>query len=195
MKYKKPKVVAEIGCNHAGDLELAKQLIEVAAMSGASYAKFQKRNNKYLLKEDYNKPHPNPVHSFGSSYGKHREFLEFTIPQHYKLFEHCKKKKIKYAISVWEVKSAEAMVKSKIELDYLKIPSACNLDFELLEYLLKKFNSSKIFIITNTIYAIPFFLSLAFKNEIYSILLSTFLYFFLINYLSNLKDMKSKSFK
>ena len=62
MKYKKPKVVAEIGCNHAGDLELAKQLIEVAAMSGASYAKFQKRNNKYLLKEDYNKHHPNPVH-------------------------------------------------------------------------------------------------------------------------------------
>jgi len=67
--------------------------------------------------------------------------------------------------------------------------------YHLHHYLLKKFNSSKIFIITNTIYAIPFFLSLAFKNEIYSILLSTFLYFFLINYLSNLKDMKSKSFK
>jgi N-acetylneuraminate synthase len=141
MKYKKPKIVAEIGCNHAGSLDLAKKLIDVAAVSGASYAKFQKRNNKYLLKSDYNKPHPNPVNSFGSSYGKHREFLEFSIPQHYKLFQHCKKRKIKYAISVWEVKSAEAIVKSKIDLDYLKIPSACNLDFELIEFLLKNFKN------------------------------------------------------
>ena len=141
MKYKKPKIVAEIGCNHAGNLDLAKKLIDVAAISGASYAKFQKRNNKYLLKGDYNKPHPNPVNSFGNSYGKHREFLEFSISQHYKLFQHCKKRRIKYAISVWEVKSAEDMVKSKINLDYLKIPSACNLDFELIEYLLKKFKN------------------------------------------------------
>ena len=42
MKYKKPKIVAEIGCNHAGNLDLAKKLIDVAAISGASYAKFQK---------------------------------------------------------------------------------------------------------------------------------------------------------
>lgn len=141
MKYKKPQVIAEIGCNHAGNINLAKKLIDVAALSGATYAKFQKRNNKYLLKDDYNKPHPNPTNSFGSSYGKHREFLEFSVPQHYLLFKHCQKRKIKYATSVWEVKSAESIVKSKINLDYLKIPSACNLDFELLEYLVKKFDN------------------------------------------------------
>ena len=62
-------------------------------------------------------------------------------------------------------------------------------------YLLKKFNKSKIFIITNIIYAFPFLLSLIFKNELYSILLSIILYFFLINYLSNLKDIKSTSHK
>ena len=50
-------------------------------------------------------------------------------------------------------------------------------------YLLKKFNKSKIFIITNIIYAFPFLLSLTFKKELYSILLSIILYFLLIYYL------------
>ena len=60
-------------------------------------------------------------------------------------------------------------------------------------YLLKKFNKSKIFIITNIIYAFPFLLSLIFKNEFYSILLSIILYFLLIYYLHNAKDIKNTS--
>ena len=54
-------------------------------------------------------------------------------------------------------------------------------------YLLKKFSKSKIFIITNVIYTIPFLSSLILKNDLYTILLSIISYFFLINYLSNLK--------
>ena len=75
------------------------------------------------------------MNSFGSSYGKHREFLEFNIKQHKILFSECKKNKIKYSVSVWEKKSAEDVVNSKMNLDYIKVPSACNLDFELLDYL------------------------------------------------------------
>ena len=43
--YQKPKVIAEIGCNHMGKMELAKELIDLAKKSGADYVKFQKRNN------------------------------------------------------------------------------------------------------------------------------------------------------
>lgn len=55
--YKKPKVIAEIGCNHKGEIEIAKELILLAKQSGADYAKFQKRNNQELLtSEQYNSP-------------------------------------------------------------------------------------------------------------------------------------------
>ena len=58
MKFIKPIIIAEIGCNHQGNITNAKALIESAAKNSATYAKFQKRNNKYLLGELYNKPHP-----------------------------------------------------------------------------------------------------------------------------------------
>ena len=93
--YKKPYIVAEIGCNHKGDLEIAKELIKVAKVfCNVDAVKFQKRNNKELLTEDqYNQPHPNPANSYGDTYGAHREFLEFSVPQHYLLFKHCQKRK------------------------------------------------------------------------------------------------------
>ena len=139
MKFIKPIVIAEIGCNHQGNITNAKALIESAAQNGATYAKFQKRNNKYLLGKLYNKLHPVQENSFGASYGKHRDYLEFNIKEHEYLYQICKKNKIKYATSVWEIKSAQAILDSKIKLDYIKIPSACNLDFELLNFLTKKF--------------------------------------------------------
>lgn len=139
LNYKNPIIVAEIGCNHKGDLKVAEQLIITAAKCGANYAKFQKRDNKYLLGAEYSKPHPVPENSYGKTYGEHREKLEFSINEHIKLSKICERNKIKYAVSVWEKKSALELIRSKIKLDYLKVPSACNLDFELLEILAKKF--------------------------------------------------------
>ena len=137
--YKKPILIAEIGCNHKGDLQIAKQMIEIAAQCGADYAKFQKRDNKFLLGDNFNKPHPVPENSYGKTYGKHRDYLEFSINQHKILQKHCIKNNIKYATSVWEAKSAEELIKSKIPLDFIKVPSACNLDFSLLKVLATKF--------------------------------------------------------
>ena len=137
--YHKPILVAEIGCNHKGDINVAKKLIISASKCGAQYAKFQIRDNKYLLGEDFNKPHPVPENSYGETYGAHREYLEFSINQHKQLMKFCKKNKIGYATSVWDLKSAEKVCKHKISPDYIKIPSACNLDFELLKYLCKHF--------------------------------------------------------
>src|SRR5580700_9520674 len=122
-----PIVVAEIGCNHRGDMNTAKELILTAATyCKADYVKFQKRCNKELLSpEEYATPHPVPANSYGKTYGEHREFLEFSPDQHRQLMAWCREAGIGYATSVWDVTSARQMFALKPE--YLKIPSACNL--------------------------------------------------------------------
>ena len=74
MNYIKPYVIAEAGCNHKGDMNIAKELIEVAAVfCKADAIKFQKRCNRELLTEEqYNAPHPNPANSYGETYGEPR---------------------------------------------------------------------------------------------------------------------------
>lgn len=132
--YKKPKIIAEIGCNHKGDIEIAKELILLAKDAGVQYVKFQKRNNRELLTEEqYNSPHPNPYNSYGDTYGEHREFLEFDVPQHQILKEFCDAHGMVYSTSVWDTTSAKEMI--ALQPEYLKIPSACNNNFEMLEVL------------------------------------------------------------
>lgn len=131
----KAKVIAEIGCNHKGDMEIAKQLIKTAKeYCNADVAKFQKRNNMELLGEEgYNAPHPNPANSYGDTYGAHRDFLEFTKEQHMELKEYCDEIGIEYSTSVWDVTSAKEM--TEINPSLIKIPSAINTHFEMLGYL------------------------------------------------------------
>lgn len=137
-KYKEPIIVAEIGCNHMGQLDIAYELIDLAKESGANFAKFQKRNNKELLtEEEYNSPHPNPRNSYGSSYGEHREKLEFNIKTHNKIKQYCEKIGIGYSVSVWDVISAKEIV--ELNPEYIKIPSAMNNHIELLSYLADNF--------------------------------------------------------
>ncbi|SFU61966.1 N-acetylneuraminate synthase [Pustulibacterium marinum] len=133
--YKKPFVIAEIGCNHKGDMEIAKELIKVAKIfCNADAVKFQKRNNKELLTEEqYNAPHPNPVNSYGDTYGAHREFLEFDVAQHQKLKDFCEEIGIVYSTSVWDTTSAKEI--ASLNPEFIKIPSACNNNFEMLGWL------------------------------------------------------------
>lgn len=132
------KVIAEIGCNHKGDVAIAKKLIDEAVKAGAQVAKFQKRNNKELLSEEqYNAPHPNPKNSYGKTYGEHREFLEFTAIQHKELKEYCETKGIIYSTSVWDLTSAKEITALNPQL--IKIPSAMNNHFEMLEWLCQNY--------------------------------------------------------
>ena len=124
-EYLTPKVIAEIGCNHKGEMEIAKELLKVAAYSQVHVAKFQKRNNKELLtQEQYNTPHPNPINSYGNTYGEHRDFLEFSLNQHKELKEYAESLGLIYSTSVWDITSAKEIV--SIYPDLIKIPSACN---------------------------------------------------------------------
>ncbi len=134
INYKKPIVVAEIGCNHLGQIDVAYDLIKLAKESGADFAKFQKRNNKELLSQaEYNSPHPNPINSYGSTYGEHRENLEFDIDLHFKLKDYCEKIGIGYSVSVWDIISAKEVV--ELNPKYIKIPSAMNNHAKLLNFL------------------------------------------------------------
>lgn len=133
--YEKPYVIAEAGCNHMGQMEIAKDMIETAAhFCKADAIKFQKRCPKELLTpEQYKAPHPNPANAYGETYGKHREFLEFSVEQHAQLKEWCEEAGITYATSVWDMTSAKEIVSLKPK--FIKIPSACNTHHEMLQWI------------------------------------------------------------
>lgn len=132
--YHPPKVIAEIGCNHMGEFEKARELLKLAKDCGADYGKFQKRNNRELLTEEqYGAPHPVPHNSYGNTYGAHREFLEFTAEQHAELKAYAESIGLGYATSVWEAISAREI--AALKPDFIKVPSACNNNYEMLAIL------------------------------------------------------------
>jgi len=133
-QYKNPMVIAEIGCNHKGEMSIAKDLLNIASQCGVQVAKFQKRYNQELLTEEqYNAPHPNPINSYGNTYGAHREFLEFDVKQHKELKEFSESLGLIYSTSVWDETSAKEIVTLNPEL--IKVPSACNNHFDMLKIL------------------------------------------------------------
>jgi len=138
--YKEPKIVAEIGCNHMGDFEIAKELIKLAKDAGAGYVKFQTRDNDWWLsvKPEWNDAHPNPWNSYGDTYYKHRVALEFSFEQHAELKKYCEELGIVYSTSVWDVNSAKGI--SKLNPEFIKVPSACNTNFEMLKVLRDEYN-------------------------------------------------------
>ena len=137
---KAPIIVAEIGCNHKGDLQIAKEMIMTAATyCKADVVKFQKRCNRELLtSEEYNSPHPHPENSYGPTYGSHREYLEFSLDQHRQLQEWCKEYGVEYSTSVWDITSAKEI--TSLHPRMIKIPSACNLNKPLLQYLCENYS-------------------------------------------------------
>lgn len=134
------QVIAEIGCNHKGDLETAKELIRVAAhVCKADVAKFQKRHNRELLSpEQYDTPHPVPANAYGDTYGAHREFLELDVEQHRELIACCQENGIAYSTSVWDLTSAREM--AALNPPLLKIPSATNQHWDLQAYLCEHYD-------------------------------------------------------
>ena len=132
------KVIAEIGCSHAGSLKRAKELAKLAKISGAHIVKTQKRNPKESVKKElWKQPHPNQMYSYGNTYLEHRENLELTINDHIELKEYCDDIDIEYSSSVWDMTSTKEIV--ALNPKFIKIPSACNNNFKILDYILKNY--------------------------------------------------------
>lgn len=142
----RPIVTAEIGCNHKGEMSIAKDMIKLLSVfkslnenADIDIVKFQKRTNRELLSEaEYNAPHPNPKNSYGKTYGEHREFLEFNIEQHKELKEYCEYNNLTYSTSVWDTTAAKEIISINPKL--IKVPSASNLNFKMLELLRDTYN-------------------------------------------------------
>lgn len=138
---KKPFIIAEIGCNHMGQVELAKDLITIAKVyCGADSVKFQKRDVETWATrypELYNAPHPNPVNAYGDTYRAHREALELNLEQNRELKKHCEDIGIVYSTSVWDLVSAQEI--ASLNPVFIKIPSACNTNFEMLTWLCRNY--------------------------------------------------------
>lgn len=137
-KYSRANIIAEIGCNHMGKLENAISMIDAANECGVKWVKFQKRHPRSLLSpEQYAAPHPNPQHSFGSSYGEHREYLELNISAHSEIKSYCDTLGLVYSTSVWDIPSF-CDVKA-LDLKCIKIPSAMNTNVPLLSLICEEF--------------------------------------------------------
>jgi sialic acid synthase len=133
-----PILIAEIGCVHVGDMDRAKMLIKLAHDNGADIVKLQKRNPvESVPKEWHNRPHPNSKFAYGDTYLEHRLNLELSPEQHFELKEYCEKIGTIYSTSVWDITSARQII--QLNPVFIKVPSACNLNWDLLDVLYNEY--------------------------------------------------------
>lgn len=125
-------VIAEIGHNHQGDLQKAKELIRQAKACGVNAVKLQKRDNKSLYtRELYDKPYENE-NSFGRTYGEHREFLEFGKTEYQELKRFCDQLDIIFFATVFDFASADFL--EEIGVAAYKIASGDLANLPLIKY-------------------------------------------------------------
>src|SRR5919199_5780032 len=114
-------VVAEIGHNHQGDVEKAKQLIHAAKDCGADAVKLQKRSNRALYtRAYYEQPYDNEF-SFGPTYGAHREALELTRDDYRELQAYAREQEISFFATAWDFESADLL--AELDVPAFKIAS------------------------------------------------------------------------
>lgn len=120
-KSGEPFVIAEVGQNHQGDLDLAREYIRIFAFEGAHAIKFQTRNNRYLFSKDaYEAPYTSE-NAFGETYGSHREKLELKPEWLPILKQDCTKNGVKFMSTPFDEPSLELL--AGIGVDILKIAS------------------------------------------------------------------------
>ncbi|MBM3817926.1 MAG: N-acetylneuraminate synthase [Acidimicrobiia bacterium] len=114
-------VIAEIGHNHQGSLEKARELFREAKLAGAHAVKLQKRDNRGLYtRAAYNKPYDNE-NSFGATYGEHREFLEFGRSEYRELQAYAQELGIDFFSTAFDIASADFL--EELEIPAYKIAS------------------------------------------------------------------------
>jgi N-acetylneuraminate synthase len=122
-------IVAELGINHNGSLETAKQLIDAAVDAGANAVKFQKRTvDVVYTAEELARPRESP---FGKTNGDLKRGLEFGRNDYTEFDKYCRAKKITWFASPWDIESVECL--DWLQVPFHKVASACVTDFELLK--------------------------------------------------------------
>ena len=125
-------VIAEIGHNHQGNLETAKELFRAAKECGAHAAKLQKRDNRSLFtRKMYDSPYENE-NSYGSTYGAHREALEFGLNEYRELQQYAKEIGITFFATAFDFKSADFL--TELDMPAFKMASGDLTNLPLLTY-------------------------------------------------------------
>jgi NAD(P)-dependent dehydrogenase (short-subunit alcohol dehydrogenase family) len=123
-------VVAEIGINHNGDLELAKRLIDAAVLAGCDAVKFQKRTVEIVYSaEELSRPRESP---FGSTNGDLKRGLEFGLDEYVAIDRYCRERSIAWFASCWDEASVDFM--ERFDPPCYKIASASLTDDGLLRH-------------------------------------------------------------
>ena len=122
-------ITAEIGINHNGSMKIAKELIDVASTAGCDAVKFQKRNVEKVYSKKVLDSYRESM--WGTTTREQKFGLEFSEKQYSKIDQYCKKKKILWYVSCWDVGSQIQMRKFKTK--YNKVASAMLTHKKLLE--------------------------------------------------------------
>ena len=131
---KKIYIISEIGINHNGDMDLAKELIDKAAATGCNAVKFQKRTiDSVYTKEELDAPRESP---WGTTNREQKEGLEFNIHQYKELEAYTRDLGLEFIMSCWDLNSL-ALVEQELNVHYHKVASALLTDEEFLLALVK----------------------------------------------------------
>lgn len=127
-------IIAEIGINHNGSIEIAKKMIDFSVEAGADAVKFQKRDIETVYtKEVLDSPRESP---WGKTQRAQKLGLEFDEKDYKIIDEYCRKKNIKWFASAWDLKSLSFL--NKFNLQFNKIASAMIVDEKLLDAVAKQ---------------------------------------------------------
>ncbi len=135
LKLKKPFLIAEIGINHNGSLNLAKKLIDMAKDCGFTAVKFQKRNPE-ISTPSHQKKIQRTTPWGEMTYLAYKKKIEFGRKEFDEINRYCKKKKIIWFSSAWDVDSQIFL--KRYNLKYNKVASAMLTNFKLIEQIAKE---------------------------------------------------------
>ena len=124
----KTYIIAEIGINHNGDLDIAKKLIDVASLSGCDSVKFQKRNPDVCVPE-HQKSVMRDTPWGRMTYLDYKHKVEFGKEEYDEIDRYCKDRGIEWSASPWDLDSLEFLM--QYDIPYIKIPSAMLTNKEL----------------------------------------------------------------
>jgi N-acetylneuraminate synthase len=131
--YRMTFMIAEIGINHNGSVEIAKRIIDAAKWAGADAVKFQKRTVATVYAKELDKPRESP---WGNTTGAQKYGLEFNEHQYDQLAHYCAKLKMPWFASAWDIEALAFL--RKYDCPWNKIASAMATNYEFLEYVAKE---------------------------------------------------------
>ena len=149
------KIIAEIGWNHCGDMNLAKDMIKAAADNGADYAKFQTWSVSRLKSGDWDTDGRREIY----------EQAELTKDRHIELINYCNEIGIEFLSSVFSIQDAQLLV--ELNCNSVKIPSFESRNIELIQYCNEHFEIVFMSTGTSTIEEVEYSISFFNKATLY----------------------------